>query len=289
MLLSMETFTLVRRFGDKKAIDMAKAAGFDAVDYSFYWESRTTPWAMRGEGYADYARSIRDYLDQQGMKCNQAHAHYKMGYGMAFSLEEPCFLDIVRSMECAAILGAKAIVVHPLHTPADVDSFAYNLSYYRALEPYCRRFGIRIAVENLYWEDTKFRLNRSLPGSTPEEHSRFVKQLDPQCFCACVDVGHASLCGYEPEDYLARMEQGLVQVIHLHDTDYLTDKHTLPFTEKLHWPKIMETLRSTGYEGDLTLEAITYLERFPKELLTDALALEGKVGRYLLGLFQNRQ
>ena len=288
MLLSLENYTLVRRFGDKGAIDMAKAAGFDAVDYSFYWNSRTNPWPMKGEQYADYARSVREHLKKTGMVCNQAHAHYEMGYGREFSLDDPVFFDVVRSMECAAILGAKAIVVHPLHTPPEVDFFEYNRGYYLALEPFCEKFGIQVAIENLYREQTKFRRNQSVPG-TPAEHSRFVNGLNREHFCACVDVGHASLCGYEAEEYLSGMERGVVKALHLHDTDYLSDKHALPFTGNLHWHRMMAALKSIGYDGDFTMEAVTYLEHFPKELLADALALEAKVGRYLIRVFQEAE
>lgn len=37
MQLSMETVVLRNKFGDETAIRMLKEAGFDGIDYSFYW------------------------------------------------------------------------------------------------------------------------------------------------------------------------------------------------------------------------------------------------------------
>ena len=38
MKLSIETHVLHKRYGDEKAISMLKKAGFDSIDYSYYYE-----------------------------------------------------------------------------------------------------------------------------------------------------------------------------------------------------------------------------------------------------------
>ena len=65
MKLSVETYILHKRYGDKKAIQMLKKAGFDSIDYSFYWlvESDET----LGDNYQDYARKIKCLLDENGI------------------------------------------------------------------------------------------------------------------------------------------------------------------------------------------------------------------------------
>jgi len=37
MRLSVETYVLHKRYGDERAAEMLKKAGFDSIDYSFYW------------------------------------------------------------------------------------------------------------------------------------------------------------------------------------------------------------------------------------------------------------
>lgn len=39
MKLSVELSALTDKFGDFRAVEPAKEAGFDAVDYSFYWNN----------------------------------------------------------------------------------------------------------------------------------------------------------------------------------------------------------------------------------------------------------
>ena len=43
MKLSIETYVMRHRFGDIKAIEMISKAGFDALDYSYYWVDEDSP------------------------------------------------------------------------------------------------------------------------------------------------------------------------------------------------------------------------------------------------------
>lgn len=49
MKISMELYTLADRFGDIKAIEMLKEAGFDAIDYSYYYNKEYDE--VLGAGY----------------------------------------------------------------------------------------------------------------------------------------------------------------------------------------------------------------------------------------------
>ena len=44
MKLSIETYALREKFGDRGTILLAKEAGFDAVDYSYYWFTNHDLW-----------------------------------------------------------------------------------------------------------------------------------------------------------------------------------------------------------------------------------------------------
>lgn len=67
MITAIETYTLAERFGDKKAIEMIKEAGFEAIDYSFY-----TEFGVLEGDFRKYAREIKEILDENGLVCNQA-------------------------------------------------------------------------------------------------------------------------------------------------------------------------------------------------------------------------
>lgn len=290
MRLSVETSAVRDRVGDLRALELIKDAGFDCVDFSYYW---TTPGApVIGEEYVAYAHTVRAKLDELGLVCNQAHAPFTFKYGGAFDMENPDYCSIVRAVESASILGAAQIIVHSIGIPETdrktVTFEDYNYAFYKSFEPYCEKFGIRVAVENLFSRDKKRGGFRPRPA-TPEQLNDFVRLLDSPWFVICVDVGHAALGGYEPEDFIAGMDGALLQAVHIQDGDYLDDRHTLPFLGQFRWAEIMRSLGEVGYEGDLTFEIFKYLKGVPKELLSDALAFAQRTGRHLIGMFENSE
>lgn len=284
MKLSVELFNLSRLFGDFKAVDMALEAGFDAVDYSFYWENEASE--MLGDNYREYAEKLRKYLDEKGIECNQAHAPFSVEYDYEAAENKQAYIRIMRSVEAASILGAKCIVVHSISVPKEVDFIEYNIEYYKKFIPYCKKYGICVAVENLFGVDEKRKQIIGKLGS-PKELNSIVEKINSPWIVACVDLGHAALTGYEPEEFIDGMNPKILRALHVQDTDYITDLHTLPYTGKLNWEKIMFSLKNAGYEGDITFEIFQYLKKFPNELIQDALNFAEVVGRYLISLYEN--
>ena len=284
MKLSVELYSVAKYFGDHKAIDLIRQAGFDAVDFSYYYEKECEE--ILGENYKEYARELRAHLDEVGLSCNQAHAPFTFKYGMNRDTSDPKYLNIVRALESAAILGAENIVVHSITVPEDVDFEAYNIAYYSSFIPYCEAFNIHVAVENLFAKDAK--RNRFVGKlGTPEELNSIVKKINSPWIVACVDVGHASLTGYEPEDFISRVDPDILKCLHIQDNDYLGDRHMLPYLADLNWHAIMTSLKKSGYKGDLTLEIVKYLQRFPQELIPDALKFAVVIGKHLISIYEN--
>ena len=286
MKLSIENNAIRKKVGDFEAFDMIKNAGFDCVDMSYYWAGEDSP--LLNDGYREYAQELRKHLDSLGLSCNQAHAPFDLKAGEAFDLSTPAYRAIVRSMESAAILGAKTIIIHSLSaTVNDIVVFdkEYNLEFYRSLLPYCEKFGIKVAVENLFQRDPKRGGYVGKLGK-PEELCAFVRELNSPWFVACVDIGHAALTGNEPEDFCANMDGNLLQALHVQDGDYRRDAHTLPFLGTFKWDAIMQSLKKIDYKGELTFEVFLYLGNIPKELLPDALTFTYQTGKYLKNLFE---
>lgn len=48
-------------------------------------------------------------------------------------------------------------------------------------------------------------------------------------------------------------------------------------------------LKKSGYNGELTMEIFNFLSRFHDALVSDALVLSAKVGRYLIDLYNKAQ
>ena len=284
MKLYVEVYSVAKLFGDHKAIELIKQAGFDAVDYSYYYEMECDE--ILGDHYRKYAEDVRAQLDHLGISCNQAHAPFTFRYGMNSDPSEPKYLHMTRAIESASILGAKNIIVHAISVPEDVDFEAYNIEYYRSFIPYCEAFNIHVAVENLFKNDTKRNRIIGMIGS-PQELNSIVKKINSPWIVACVDVGHAALTGYEPEEFISRIDPHILKCLHIQDNDYLGDRHMLPYLEKLNWDAIMTSLKKSGYDGELTFEIVKYLQKFPKELVLDALQFAAAIGKHLISIYEN--
>ena len=280
MILALESYVLRKEFGEKRAFEEIKKAGFDGVDYSFYWWKPEE--TMLGENYLELAAKTKEYLDQTGLVCNQAHAPFDLQYGEAFDCSNIHYLEIVRSMEYAAILGVKQIIVHAVSVPEGPESLEvleYNYRLYKSLEKYCEKFQIQIGVENL--TNTAFR--------TPEQLNKILKMLDSEWFVGCLDVGHAQLVKYWPEEYIAGLTPGILQALHIHDNLGQGDNHFIPQLGVLNWEKITLALAEAEYQGDFTLEVFGFLNRYHQEALLHALKLCEMVGRELIEMVERNR
>ena len=273
MLLAVETYAARKQLGEEQAFRTIKAAGFDGVDFSFYRGPD-----MLGEDYLKNAQETKARLERCSLVCHQAHAPYEFRFGEAMDCENPHYLAVVRAMEYASILGAEQIIVHGLKVPGgpySEESYEVNRDYYQSLAPYCRKFGIRIGVENL--------ITTIFPR--PELLNRVMAALDPACFVTCMDLGHALVAGMATEDYLAGLTPGILKALHIHDNDGTSDQHRLPYLGNVNWDAVMKGLAAYGYSGDFTMELTGYLGSFPPQLIPQALNLAAAVGRDLMKKF----
>ena len=279
MKLTTDTLVLHRRYGDEKMISMLAEAGFDGVDYT-YCGLADDDEAL-SEHYLEYAHKVRKLLDDRGLVCSQAHAPYCMKYGQLFDESVENYRKTVRSIEAASVLGAKYIVIHALKVPDTEDDFACNLGYYKSFEPYCEKFGISVAIENIhkYHDKRKSAIGRF---NTPEVLYRLLKELDSPWYAVCVDVGHAAISGPDPEELIKGLDNKTLGCLHIHDNDYQHDQHLLPYTGDLNWENITSALKDICYRGAFSLECINYLKRFDDIMMPEALVFAVKTSRHLI-------
>lgn len=274
MLLSTETNSIVKRFGQEKAFELLKKCGFDACDFSFYNDGAR----LLGDDYMENARSTKEMLDKAGLLCNQAHAPFDLKEGEAFDTSCNHYNAVVRSIEYAAYIGAKNIVVHLICTANRDELCQYNRRYYKSLEHYGKKFGIRIAIEN----DFERRDGRILPVlNDPYEYGEFIESLDSEWLVGCVDIGHAAMFR-DPDDFILKTKGSFVQALHVHDNDLHEDLHMFPLIGRINWYGLCESLKRVNYSGDFTLEAVKSFDRIPNELMEDTLIYIAKIGRYFM-------
>lgn len=290
MMISTDNGTARNLFGDMEALRMIHEAGFDGVDFTFYDPAPEQDiLALPEEERYALAMQLKAYADQVGLTFPQAHAPYytKPGEGP----ESKNYQDVVKSMQFAAWLGCPQIVVHTLKFPGapygfDID--APNRTFMLSLLPYAEEYGIDIGVENLYCRDAKRGCYEGQHG-TPEEINAFVDSLGSDRFKVCCDLGHAAIVGTEPQDFILGMDAKRLTMLHIHDTDYRSDSHMLPFMGKQDWDAIAAALAKIGFTGAINLEALFFYEMFPPELMPSALKLAADTARRLAEMVEERK
>ncbi len=271
MLISTEIHSAARLVGEEHAVRLVAEAGFDAYDFSLFAMMRydyaaarviMTDHPLQSREYAAFAEKIARTAKACGIVCNQAHAPFMRFYC-------PQLTDsIQRALECAAIVGAKICVVHPDKT----KTAEQNATMYEALLPIAKGFGVRIAAENLYERDEATGMALPAACSHHEDFKKHIDLVSDPDLVACLDIGHAELHGLSTsaKDMILTLGHRL-QALHVHDNHHTQDTHLLPFTGDVNFPDIIDALRTVGYRGDITLEAMQHPTRFTEDTLLEGL------------------
>lgn len=272
------------KVGDRKqVVKTLKDAGFTAYDFSMFCNERHKPYNdfLSADDYVEKAKDLRAYADSIGIACNQSHAPFPTAIKGNEEFNKQMFDLVCRAIEVSGILGVKVCVVHPCNDYTAEE----NAKLYKKFEPYARKAGVKIGVENMW--------NWALgsPTATPaacSHHDDFRKHLDllpSDVFVACLDLGHAQMAGLNTSavQMIETLNERL-EALHVHDVDGLHDNHQLPFTQKTEFEPIVQALKKVGYKGDITLEADCFASNAPVEL-QEAVA---KYASAVAGYFKER-
>lgn len=283
MILSTMTGGISRKLGDEQAIKMLAEAGYDAYDFTF--DAHAADSFIYTSDNVDYFKQLRKLADSCGIACNQAHAPAPSSVGDP-DKDKEIYKRIIRSMEAASVLGAKIIVVHPVqhltYAEHPEELFEMNVEFYKSLIPYCEQFNIKVAVENMWQYNHAGQCITDSTCSRAWEFCKYIDAVDSEWIVGCLDIGHVSLVDRDITRFIRDMGNKRLQALHVHDTDFKYDLHTLPFDGKINFPEIVNTLREIDYQGDFTYEADCFLEKFPVEFFGEAAEFMCKVGRFLI-------
>ncbi len=180
---------------------------------------------------------------------------------------------VLDSLEVAARLEAKIVVVHPGALSSSTDD---PEEYWGRLEEYAvqldaraAHLGLTVAIEAM----EKKRLQFVTSISSLERLSRLLNSVSARQVGICLDIAHAGTLG-DPEEFLATVPR----IVHLHLSDTSDEKtHALLGEGRLNLaaivPKLLEKIsKTTGLiviEGRLASDearaiavAASYLARF---------------------------
>ena len=290
MLLSTPTCTYLDRFTFDEMLDIVSKAGFDALDFTFCTEdgkpyvSEELDSAKRIETFKEFKKKAND----KGILFNQIHAPSPTTLADEFASAKR-FDEMIRAIENASLLGAEIMVAHPCaHIPYEVSDnkeklFHINMEVFGKLMPYCKDFGVKIAIENAYRHmNRKYARITHSACADPDEMVRYINEMNSEYFIGCLDTGHAMLVDEDPAEFIRTVGKDKLRALHVHDVDGFDDIHTLPYVGIGDWEKITDALRDIGYEGDLTFETNSFICNMPKELVPAASKMLSATGRYLI-------
>lgn len=291
MLLGTSTLGYQKGGRFKEAIKMLADAGFDAYDMSFRVMAQVETCIFNGDNYLEFAKELRSLADSEGIICNQTHAPFPSSY-IDEEKNRRAFGLIVRAMEISSVLGAKYIVVHPQeHLPFvsnREELFRQNVEFYKSLIPYCEKYGLKVAVENI-WQREPYDEKNNIIGrgvtSTKEDFRRILDALPEEYFVACLDIGHVVLVHENITEMVKALGHDRLKLIHAHDNWIADDDHSVPLLGRIPYDEVIEALKSIDYEGDFTFEAIAFESRFPFEVKPAVARFLHDIGRHLIEKF----
>lgn len=285
MLLSTQTSALVGRFGFEDGILKLRDAGYDRLDLSLF-EMSFDNSVYNADDWRKTTESRRAFADSNGIIFDQAHAPFSFAWADENVRENIANPRILRSLEIAAIMGVKNIIVHPLHwfpyKGFEKEAREMNIAYYRSFIPVCRDLGINVALENMWQKEVKRKCISYDVAARAEDFASMLDEIGDEHIVGCLDVGHVSLIGEEAEDAIRVLGHDRLKALHVHDNGYAADDHQLPGLGKMNWTAIMKALKDIDYTGVFTYEADGFLRNFENDFIPAACRFMVEKGRYLL-------
>ncbi len=294
-LVSFSLFSLQETYGDRRALELARECGADAVDFSLEYgtndyRNKDCVYAQGDAAVRQYYEDIKRYADSLGIIIGQTHG--KLPGFRNIKEEDDALVENTR-LDCiaTAALGAPVCVVHNATSiffganpdPALMHKMSFDM--FSRIVPHAAAAGVKIATET-FGDAVKFNACDFF-GNIDEFEKAYaaVKAVDAlrDHFTACVDTGHSNKAmrygNPKPGDVIRRLGKE-VTVLHLNDNDTFTDQHKLPMTGTIDWNDIFDALDEIGYNGIYNMEL--RLVHFGRDFQVETAAFAVKLMRYLL-------
>lgn len=293
--VGISIFEWQREYGDHRALELAREAGADAVDFNLCgdeWDYRNpqSVYSKSDEEIIAYFSGLRALADSLGLEISQTHGRIT---GLQNDEEEDRALYANARLDCLATsaLGSPVCVMHgvtTLYMGPDADPRMMrnkNFEMFTTMLPYAKQYGVKIATET-FGDAVKYGCCDFF-GNVDEfvmSYNRIIAAEDfKDYFCTCVDTGHSNKAvrfqNPPPADAI-RMLGSSIAVLHLHDNDGITDQHKFPRTGNIDWMDVLDALDEIGYQGVFNMEVV--LNQFGKKINVETAAYAVKLMRNLL-------
>lgn len=253
----------------KECLQVAKDAGFDAVEPNFNLEGE-----FSAESTDDEIRAVKRMADDIGIAISGVCSFLFWPYSMTHPDPERRAKGIElagRMAEAAALLGTDNLLVVPgavyapwLEDPVPVPNDVCERRAREAvlaLIPKAERAGVTINIENIFANGFLF---------SPQEMAAFVDGFESETVKVHFDTGNIMQYQF-PEHWIPILGKR-IKNIHLKEWDKRTQEFNLHTFRTLldgttNWPAVIRGLEAVGYEGYLTFEYFHPFEHHAKALI----------------------
>lgn len=294
--ISISTPALQRNFGDFGALDVAKKAGADAIDFdisSYSYKKSGCMYSKSEDEILEYYTSLKKHADDIELEIGQTHGRI---LGPIVGNEEHNDEELKNArLDCMVTkaLGAPVTVFHPCCTKRngkDADQAELRRLTHESFCKYlpcARECGVTIAIEtcgtvaqqggcmdfygNIYELLTSYNKLCAV-----EDFSKYLK--------LCVDTGHTNMTrayNFPTAGDTIRIFGGKnLAALHMHDNNIARDLHQMPLVGAIDWDDVLTALDDIGYTGNYNLEVS--LGYFGKALVADTAEFVVKVFKNML-------
>ena len=258
-----------KKYGEKGALDFAKSAGADAVDFDLLVYDDRREGNLYGKSDEEIQAHFEDlaaYAKEIGIEIGQTHGRIT-GYKNIPEEDEALIRNARLDCLATKALGAKFCVMHTtttIHMGKDAPRelmHKMNLEMYSRILPFAKQYDVIIATET--FGDATGRGCIDFFGDITEflEGYNNVVAANPEYadyFKVCMDTGHSNKStrfpGNPPVGEVIRMIGDKIVCLHLNDNDTLTDQHKIPMTCTIDWKDVFAALEEIGYNGIYNME-----------------------------------
>ncbi len=257
--ISLSVGTLQARYGDLKALEMAKKAGFDAVDFDvvgYGKRSRPDVYNMGHDEFLEYFTTVKNKADELGIEIAQTHNLVGAYTPDAQKNEE--LLHIANcGIEASRILGTDYTVVHCISTmhwgfdKTAKEMHIENQNMYAQILPCAEQFKVKMCLET--FGRCK---HKGVAGfdhfAHPERMFEEYESIPTDMKAFCMDTGHTNAAidaGFLSAGNFIRMFGARTKVLHLHDNNGCSDQHLIPGQGTINWKDTFNALEEVGYNG----------------------------------------
>jgi len=260
------------------SLSMCAKAGYKAVDFGFVELNRQSD-VLATDNWKASILKFRQLADNLGINIVQAHGTL---YEFCEEAENAIHLEEMmrRSIEGAALLGAKWIVIHPSvgKNKTESQNFEANVQFFRQIADFAKLHHIGIAIENM-WGHTPNGQKRNC--IKVEDLIELIDAIDHPNVGACWDVEHGSIEKMDNAHAIKSLGKRL-KALHISDESGFEHVHILPYMGAIQWNPILEAIAQINYDGPFTFEIQHYLPNMPLQLIPSAMKLSVEVGEYMI-------